>query len=455
MRRIALGSLLGIVAVASSLPAQVVVTPRDRTALEVTVYQGFGMIRDTRRVETGAREIAWTHVARSLDAGTALLLPDAGRVDVAGMRFEPELGPFGLLAEDDRVTLVSPTGERIEATVASPTGLIYRSGDRLILEWKGHVEVPDPAGVLDPAPILRWDLAAPFGGGPLTTAYLAGGLTWSADYVAVLEGGDRMALDGNATVQNYAGIAFPDATLQLVAGVVRREGGIEPRLQRGMAVDERAMAAGAPEIAREALGEYHLYTVDAPVTLAREATNRLELFRAAGVPIVRQLVLEGQAWRFQGRQSEVPPEHPEIRVRFQNEREGGLGEPLPAGAIHVYGRDAGGDLQFLGDGSIPHTPAGEEVRIAIGQAFDVTARRTQTDWRRIDDRTEESAWRVEIRNAGERSREVQVVESFPGDWTILEESRPHERVDAQTARWTVEVPAEGSATLTYRVRVSY
>jgi hypothetical protein len=446
--------LLGIAAVAPSMPAQVVVAPRDRTALEVTVYQDFGMIRDTRRVEAGAREIAWTYVARSLDAGTALLLSDARRVDVAGMRFEPELGPFGLLAEGDSVTLVSPTGERIEATVASPTGLIYRSGDRLILEWKGHVEVPDPAGVLDPAPTLRWDLAAPFGGGPLTTAYLAGGLTWSADYVAVLEDGDRMALDGNATVQNNAGIAFPDATLQLVAGVVRRAGGVEPRFAR-LGVEEMRVAAPAPDIAREAIGEYHLYTVDAPVTLAREATNRLELFRAASVPIQRHLVLEGQAWRFQGRQSELPPEHPEIRVRFQNERDGGLGEPLPAGTIHVYGRDAGGDLQFLGDGSIPHTPAGEEVRIAIGQAFDVTARRTQTDWRRIDERTEESTWQIEIRNAGERPREVQVVESFPGDWTMLEESRPHERVDAQTARWTVDVPAEGSATLTYRVRVSY
>jgi hypothetical protein len=50
---------------------------------------------------------------------------------------------------------------------------------------------------------------------------------------------------------------------------------------------------------------------------------------------------------------------------------------------------------------------------------------------------------------------VEVVEAFPGEWTILEESRPHERVDARTARWEVAVPAGGSATLTYRVRVAY
>ena len=39
-------------------------------------------------------------------------------------------------------------------------------------------------------------------------------------------------------------------------------------------------------------------------------------------------------------------------------------------------------------------------------------------------------------------------------WTIVEESHPHEQVDVQTVRWSIQVPAEGSATLTYRVRVT-
>ena len=51
----------------------------------------------------------------------------------------------------------------------------------------------------------------------------ADGLTWAADYTAVLDG-DAMALDGFVTVQNGTGLAFPDARLQLVAGDVRRAG---------------------------------------------------------------------------------------------------------------------------------------------------------------------------------------------------------------------------------------
>jgi hypothetical protein len=413
------------------------------------------MIRDSRRVGAGAGEIVWTDVARTLDPGTLLLLSGERPVDIARLTYESDPGPFGLLGEGDRVILVSPTGERIEATAASPTAGIYRAGDRLILEWKGHLEVPDPDRLLDPAPTIRWELTAPFGGGALTAAYLAGGLTWSANYVAIVGEDDPLALDGNVTIQNFTGTALPDASVQLVAGVVRRSAGMEPRVAMRAMERAEALGVGGPDIARESMGDYHLYTIDAPVTLAREGTTQIGLFDAPRVPFERTLVLEGQEWRYQGRQSTLPPEHPEIRLRFENERAGGLGEPLPAGVIHVYGRDSRGALQFLGDGTIPHTPAGEEVRIAIGESFDVTARRTQTDHRRLDERTEESAWRIEVRNGGNRPRAVTIHESFPGEWTILEESRPHERIDARTARWTIEVPAAGTTALTYRVRVAY
>ncbi|HET6363190.1 MAG TPA: DUF4139 domain-containing protein, partial [Gemmatimonadota bacterium] len=83
------------------------------------------------------------------------------------------------------------------------------------------------------------------------------------------------------------------------------------------------------------------------------------------------------------------------------------------------------------------------------------AERVQTDYRQLDPRTFESAWRIEIRNRGESDASVLVVEQMPGlEWTIVEESHPHEQVDVQTVRWTIQVPAEGAATLTYRVRVT-
>jgi hypothetical protein len=48
-----------------------------------------------------------------------------------------------------------------------------------------------------------------------------------------------------------------------------------------------------------------------------------------------------------------------------------------------------------------------------------------------------------------------VVEQFPADWRILQESLPHQKTDARTAAWSLAVPAKGETKLTYRVRVSY
>jgi len=38
---------------------------------------------------------------------------------------------------------------------------------------------------------------------------------------------------------------------------------------------------------------------------------------------------------------------------------------------------------------------------------------------------------------------------------MLEESQKSEKPDSTTALWRVTIPAEGSTTLTYRVRVKY
>ena len=50
---------------------------------------------------------------------------------------------------------------------------------------------------------------------------------------------------------------------------------------------------------------------------------------------------------------------------------------------------------------------------------------------------------------------VLVVEPIPGDWRIVSSSAPHQKTSSSTASWAIRVPAEGSATLTYRVRVTY
>ena len=96
------------------------------------------------------------------------------------------------------------------------------------------------------------------------------------------------------------------------------------------------------------------------------------------------------------------------------------------------------------------------MRLHLGDSFDVTATKKQTDFRVIETgHTYESEYEIVLRNAKPAAQTVLVVEPIPGDWTILQTSAPYVKSSASTATWSLNVPPNGSTTLTYRVRVQY
>ena len=132
-----------------------------------------------------------------------------------------------------------------------------------------------------------------------------------------------------------------------------------------------------------------------------------------------------------------------------------LGKPLPAGVVRVYARDSRGAAQFVGEDRIEHTAKNETVKLKLGEAFDITAERKQTAFKRLPDNLSESAWRIELRNAKDEEVRVKVQEPMPGDWKIVQESQRHAKNSARSALWEVAVPANGKTTLEYTVRVKW
>jgi hypothetical protein len=116
-----------------------------------------------------------------------------------------------------------------------------------------------------------------------------------------------------------------------------------------------------------------------------------------------------------------------------------------------------GNNQFVGSDAIPHTPKGESIRLLLGNSFDVTAHKSQTDYQVVSDAPSiaESSYRIVLNNAKDSAATVLVVEPIPGDWTITSESAPHLKSSSSTATWTLSVPPNGSTTLTYTARVRF
>ncbi len=442
----------------------------EQTALAVTIYNGdLALVKDARktRLDPGANRLAWREVSARIQPETALLRALDGRpLRLLEQNFDFDLlTPRKLLEKSvgETVRVIRPhvvTG--VEASeyptlIAANEGFVLKYADRVEtgLPKDGRLAFTAvPPGLRDRPTLSLMFEAAQGGDTTLELSYLTGGLTWKADYVAELRG-DESALDLNGwvTLTNTSGTGYRDARLQLVAGEVNRVMPAPRAAPRMMAL--AAAEAGAP-MQQEALFEYHLYTLDRPTTLLDNQTKQVALLSAASVPVSKEYRLQGAEYYYQGQYGEIGQRiKAGVFMEFANQG-GALGVPLPKGIVRVYKKDSAGRAQFIGEDRIEHTAKNETVRLKLGEAFDITADKRQTDYMRLAagrNALHESGYQIEIRNAKSEPIRVRVVEPMPGDWQILAESLPHRRTSANTATWDVPVPAEGKAVLSWRVRV--
>jgi len=432
-------------------------TADDRSALSITVYQrDLALVREQRQLalDSDGTRVRFTGMPGTLDPASLHVRSEAP-LRASGLDWtRGNLDTERLLADHRGRTLSlihDETGRQISGR------LLHHDDRQVLLETdRGAETVPlndhwrirfsDLPAHRHPLPALTLDLSPEQAGEqPVDLAYLTGGLSWSARHTATLnEAGEQLRLESLAAIDNNSGTDWVDARLQLLAGDTHGE----ERPVQPMAL--RSQLAEADTVEREALAGYHLYTLPDPVTLRDGETRLATLSESRSVPVEQQWVSRGQA---QQRLSDPRPQGVSHRLVFDNGARG-EGSPMPAGPMQVYGPDAEGELHYLGEQRLDATPAGQTVRLDIGRSFDITAERTPVEWRRLDDRGGfEAEWRIQVDNATDETVAVLLEEQLDGDWEILDESSEHERVSARLARWSLEVPAEDSAELRYRVEV--
>lgn len=240
--------------------------------------------------------------------------------------------------------------------------------------------------------------------------------------------------------------------MQLLAGTTETRG----RNSRVRVVRQGEIAPVATfsaGVSREPFSAFHLYDLEAPLTLHPGASRRIRLCGTDSVPVTLQYVMTGEMDYFRRL---ADPQREEALMRYRVERPEGpdfSDVPLPKGTVRVFQRDEEGRLQLIGTDQIPNTPARDEPVLAIGRAFDVGGVRTQTGYRRLDDQVHESAWEVSLANRSDEDVVVHVFERLQGDWEIVSSSHEARRLSASRIVFDVPVPADGEATLAYRVRV--
>lgn len=453
-------------------------TLAEQLSVAVTIYnENLALVKEIRQVKLaeGERQLALRDVSGQMRAETAQLrsLNFPAALHLLEQNFDFDLlTPQKLLEKSVgktiRVIRMNPatgveTTEQAEV-LSVANGTVLKIGDRIETGIPGRLVFEQvPANLRDrPTLVVNLDNEKS-AEHQLELSYLTGGLSWKADYVAELNSDDTaLDLNGWVTLTNTSGATYPNAKLQLVAGDVNRvreEFNGYARAAPVLAKMESRMADKAMQ--EESLFEYHLYTLNRPTTLAENQTKQVALLSAAKVPVTKELILHGNDYYYGSSYGELGQHMKlEVTVKFSNKEKSNLGMPLPKGIVRVYKRDKRGNAQFVGEDRIDHTPKNEIVTLKLGNAFDVTADKKQTDFKRTDSGSArlhvyESAYEIKLKNAKAEPVTVTVQEPIPGDWQMLSETHKHAKVTAHTAKWHITIPANGDTTLQYRVRCRF
>jgi len=449
---------------------------------------GYAVVRHERPIDlkAGRNELRFTDVAGLIDPTTVSFksLTDPAGTRVVEQNFQFDLVGTAKLLEKyiDREIVVEQTrGETVESIAGTllsiSGGLVLRLDDGSVRTIPQHsgVRLPKLPGGLITRPTLVWDVSAKKAGEHLArVAYQSAGITWWADYNLVFaeskdDNSCRLDVGAWVSILNQSGASYPDARIKLIAGDVHRAPQPMPApssVRRAMAAE--AMMDEAKGFEEKAFFEYHLYTLGRPSSLPDNSTKQIELFpQVTEVACERTLVYQGQDqyWAYGGSPytersfGVTGNKKVDSYLSFKNDKDSGMGVPLPAGRVRVSKLDTADDtLEFIGEDRIDHTPRNESILLKLGSAFDVVGERRQLDYSMDSVRkviTEEIE--VKLRNRKDEPVKVVVKEQLYrwSNWKIQSSTHPYTKQDANTIHIPVSVPADKEVTLRYTVRYSW
>lgn len=468
--------------------------------------QGLALIVETRTVDLPAGEgiIRFRGLATGVVPQSAVLEGLPAHVVERNADFDL-LSPASLMeksvGEVVRVVRTNPaTGEQVEKAA------VIRAGAQgTVLEIDGRFEALDcsgqtervvfdrvPEGLGDQPTLSVRTRAERAGRHTVTLAYLTTGLQWSADYVARLDPSDgTLDLTGWVTLANFGGTGFPDAPVQVVAGTLRKDAGTTPveplvRYQQNQCwpqgtttfgLGQFAGYGGAPPpppppppplaapmlrmVAKEALnevvvtgsriarqgelGDYKIYTLPEPTTVAARQTKQVRFLEREGVAYERVyragLLDQDEEARPMG-----------VVLKLRNETRAGLGVALPGGSVAVMQPDGAGGVLLAGQDRFEDKGVGLPVRLNFGQSPDVQVQTRlvkSESSRRGAVTTERSEIETTVTNARSEAVTVELVAdaAMQRGFRIRSQSVRSRVDDTGYPVWTLIVPANSAATL--------
>jgi hypothetical protein len=481
--------------VTSPAPDRVAVTvyrdpDRGLEPLNLQWLGGYALISETRRVSlpAGTSELRFEGVTAGIVPQSAIVT-GLGEAVLEKNRDARLLSPGALLDAylGERLTLRRTS--RATGQVRTQEAIVRATADGVVLQTEAGFEALRCTGLKETlvAPTVPADLSAK----PtlsvrvrspqaverdVTLSYITNNFDWQADYVGDLSpDGRTLKLFAWLTLANGDDTGLANADTNAVAGKLNRERiWVEPgeaspivlncwpagttsdiplevmavsQLSESIVVTGSRIMAPAPPpppppaaaerdggvmASEERLGDVRLYRVPIQVTVAARSQKQIALLRQPSVKFESVLRLRP----YQG-QLDAPLER--VLVTHNRTAEG-LGLPLPAGKLALFGTRQGRRV-LLGEGSIDDHTIGEKVEIKVATATGVRAAQT------VFASDEGGGFLLTLTNDLPSAQTVEIelpleAKAVGGDKLVKRDG---------WMLWRVRVPANGTEQLRYRV----
>ncbi|WP_420472239.1 DUF4139 domain-containing protein [Brevundimonas sp. FT23042] len=463
------GAATAVLAAASTVAAQ---QAQDGTggpdAVSLTVYsQNVALVEDTRNLDIPAGRSR-----REFPGVSASIRPETVGLSGHGLSVVEQNFDYDLLTPD-RLMQAAVGGEIGIVRTNPGTGAqqaerarVLAANEGVVLEVDGRIEVLRDDGVptrvifdevptnLRPRPTLSVTLDADGAGRrDVTLNYLTTGLAWKADYVARYdERAGTLDLTGWVTLTNQSGVTFTGARTRVVAGDVSvLNAPYDPR-GGGYAPPAPPRGSGTQPGAARGLADVYVYPLPEPVTVANNQTKQVGLLALTNAPAAKRYIYGSDRPETAG-----DPRAAAVAIVFSNGAgPDGPARPLPAGIVRVYMDATAGEPRFIGENRIGHTPAGSDIVIRTGEAFDVSVQPRIVSEETVQRRrglAAQTRYTMEytVRNARSEPVTVEVRQAGLGPVTELSAQSIDGTVRGRVAVWSVAVPANGETVLTATV----
>ena len=466
-----------VLMVSAACSSEVASQAENRSSLNLTVYNNNrALVQEVRRITlpAGNSTIRFEGVAQNIIPQSLIVVSSGSGRGAAGFRVLEQNYEFDLISREkllekfvgkDVVLLdedhILGGEKRVPARlIANSFAPVFEVDGQILLGFGGQILLPELPANLYARPTLNWLVNAPRAGEfTADVSYLTAGINWNADYVMLLADDDKSAsITAWVTLTNQSGAAFENANLRLIAGdvnmvrnqeqLMRRRGEMHAPVAMGMA------DAAEPMMEQRSFDEFHLYTVANPVSVGENQTKQIEMFSAQNVRTQRRYRIQGGGGHISVARNSTDRGNPlpvQSQIVFQTGRRNNLDMPFPRGVMRIYKRDGAANV-FIGEDNVRHTPVNEEIVLRTGNAFDITAFERMVSQRQINPQRSEFTKEITVSNHKREAVSIQFDENLWGNWTIKSDT-PHTAINANTARFELNVPAGRTITLQYTVNI--